>query len=400
MIFFGASLKENLAKHQLWLKSHGNQGQRFSAAGANFEKANLSGANLSKANLSGANLSEVNLSGANLIEATLFGAKLSGANLNAANLSGASLSGVELQGATLKDAILTEALLCEANLAGANFSNADLRKANLSLGIPEFLKAKNIQLLLIGSGIPFVSINQTNLKEANLSGANLSEANLDFANLSEANLSGANLTKAKLFAVDLSKANLSGANLFSADLFRVKALNTNFSFANLTHACIEEWIIDRDTTFDDVICDSIYLKHILRSFPDYILRRYCDRRPFNPKAKFAQGDFVKLISKGTTVSDLEKHGSEFLQEQILIEELHQIFEQLSEQYEQRYTNASVSDRETILRLEIGYQTQDDPAFRERLLEAINSPSELLTELLQNNSFVTISPQIFQSWLSV
>jgi uncharacterized protein YjbI with pentapeptide repeats len=398
MIFFGASLKENLAKHQLWLESHGNQGQRFSAAGANFEKADLSGANLSKANLSGANLSEVNLSGANLIETTLFGAKLSGANLNAANLSSASLSGVELQGATLKDAILIESLLCEANLAGADLSNTDLHKANLSLGIPEFLKAKNIQLLLIGGGIPFVSINQTNLKEANLSGANLSEANLDFANLCEANLSGADLTKAKLFAVDLSKANLSGANLFSADLFRVKALSTNFSFANLTHACIEEWIIDRDTTFDDVICDSIYLKHVLRSLPDYILRRYCDRRPFNPKTKFAQGDFVKLISKGTTASELEKYGSEILQEQVLIEELHQIFEQLSEQYEQRYPNASLSDRETILKLEIRYQAQDDAAFRGRLLEAINSPSRLLTDLLQNNSFVTVSLETLETFL--
>jgi uncharacterized protein YjbI with pentapeptide repeats len=380
MLIFRATLKDNLARHQLWLESHGEQGQRFSAAGANFEKADLRGANLRKANLSGTNLSEVNLSNANLTEATLFGAKLSGANLNAANLSGASLSGAELQNATLQNADLTEVLLCEANLGNANLSNANLHKANLSLGIPEFVKAKNIQALLLGSATPFVNINQTNLKEANLSGANLSEANLDFANLFEANLSGASLQKARLFAVNLGKANLSSANLEGADLFRVKALGTDFSSANLTDACIEEWMIDLDTKLDDVICDSIYLKHVLRSLPDYILRKYSDRRPFNA---------------GT---ELEKYGSEILQEHILLEELHQIFEQLSEQYSQRYADASESDRQIILKLEIRHQFKEDLAFRERLLEAINSPSQLLTDLLQNNSFVTLSPETLVTFL--
>jgi uncharacterized protein YjbI with pentapeptide repeats len=398
MLIFRASLKENLAKHQLWLESHGEKGQRFSAAGANLEKADLSGANLRKANLSGSNLSEVNLSNANLSEATLFGTKLSGANLNAANLSSASLSGAELQNATLQNADLTDVLLCEADLSNANLSNANLHKANLSLGIPEFVKAKNIQAILSGNTIPFVNANQTNLKEANLSGANLSEANLDFANLFEANLSGANLQQAKLFAVNLSKANLSKANLVGADLFRSLALGTDFSSANLTGACIEEWIIDCDTKLDDVICDSIYLKHLLRSLPDYILRKYSDRRPFNPKAKFAQGDFVKLVSKVNQGSELEKHGSVVLQEHILFEELHQIFEQLSEQYLQRYVDASESDRLTILKLEIRYQAKNNLAFSERLLEAINLPSQSLTDLLQNNSFVTVSPQVIATFL--
>ncbi|PZV16958.1 MAG: hypothetical protein DCF20_07365 [Pseudanabaena sp.] len=392
MLIFKASLNDSLAKHRLWLESHGERGQRFNAAGANFEKANLSGSNLCKANLSGANLSGVNLSASNLSEATLFGAKLSGANLKAANLSGALLSGAELQEATLQNAVLTEALLCEANLSNANLSNATLHKANLSPGIPEFVKAKNIQALVLGSALPFVNINQTNLKEANLSGADLSEANLDFANLLEANLSGANLPKAKLFAVNLNKANLFNANLEGADLFRSQALGTDFSSANLTDACIEEWTIDRDTKFDDVVCDSIYLKHLLRSLPDYILRKYSDRRPFNPKAKFSQGDFVKLISKRNTGSELEKHGSEILQEHILIEELRQIFEQLSDQYLNRYADASESDRQAILKLEIRYQSKEDLGFRERLLEAVNSPSYVLIDLLQNNSFVAVSPE--------
>lgn len=402
MSIFKTSLKETLAKHKLWLESQGESGQRFSAAGTNFEKANLSGANLSKANLSGANLSKANLSGANLREATLFGAKLIEANLNDTDMSAALLSGAELQGATMQRAVLTEALLCEANLAGADLSYANLVKANLSLGIPEFVKAKNIQSLFLGNTIPSVTasatISQTNLQEVNLTGANLCEANLDFANLFGANLTGANLTKAKLFAVRLSKANLSQANLGGADLFRVQALGTDLSAANLTDACIEDWNIDRDTKFDEVICDSIYLRHILKSLPDYILRRYSDRRPFNPKNKFAQGDFVKLIGKGTQINELEDHGSDLLQQYLLIEELRQIFDQLSEQYSQRYDDALDSDRQTILKLEIKHQTKINPAFRDRLLEAINSQNPELNALLTNNAFVSISQEILQTWI--
>lgn len=398
MSIFKISLKESLAKHKLWLDSHGESGQRFSAAGANFEKNDLSQAQLSKANLSGANLSEANLSSANLSEATLFGAKLIGANLNDANLSNALLSGAELRGATLQRAVLTEALLCEANLTGVDLSYADLQKANLSLGIPEFVKAKNIQSLLLGSTIPFLIANHTNLKEANLRGANLNEANLDFANLFAANLTGANLSKAKLFAVNLSKANLSSANLNGADLFRVKALDTDFSFANLTDACIEEWIVNRDTRFDRVICDSIYLKHVLRSLPDYILRRYSDRRPFNPQTKFAEGDFVKLVSKANTLTELEESGSELLQQYLLIEEIRQVLDRLFEQYSQRYVEASESDLQTILKLEIKYQTNINPAFRERLLDALSSQNQDLKNLLASNTFVQIPLELLQSWI--
>ena len=400
MSLFRTSLKENLAKHKLWLESHGEEGDRFSAAGASFEKTDLEGANLSKANLSGANFSGANLSEADLSEATLFGAKLIGANINGANLSSSALSGAELQGATLQGAILTEALLCEAILTGVDLSNADLHRANLSLGIPEFVKSKNIQSIVSGHIVPFIGVRQTNLTEANLSGANLSEANLDFANLSDANLSGANLSSAKLFAVNLSKANLSNANLHGADLFRVRALNTNFSFADLTEACIEEWIIDSETRFDEVNCKSIYLKHILRSLPDYIFRRYCDRRPFNPKATFAQGDFVKLVSRDNAGLELENRGSDILQERVVIEELHEIFEHLIEQYSQRYADASVSDRLTLLKLEITYQAKVDSAFRLRLLEAVSTKSnQELIKLLTDNAFVSVSEDTIQQWLA-
>ncbi len=402
MLIFGASLKENLVKHKLWLDSHGDKGKRFSAAGINLEKTDLSRINLSKANLSGVNLSQADLRETNLSEATLFGAKLSGANLNEANLSGASLSGAEVQGATLQSAVLIEAMLCEADFTDADLSRANLYKANLSLGSPEFVKAKNIQSLSSGSSVPFVAVSQTNLKRANLSGANLSEANLDFANLYAANLRGANLSKAKLFAVNLSGANLSKANLIGADLFQSIALDADFSFANLTDACIEGWIIDRDTKFDDVVCDSIYLKHILRSLPDYILRKYSDRRPFNPKAIFSQGDFVKLVIKERAIATAEQKSIDALdkqiQEKILIEEMYEIFEYLTEQYLHRYIDLSEGDRQTLLKLEIQYHIKTDLAFKLRLVEAINTKSQNFIKILTDNNFVNISQATIQSWL--
>ncbi len=400
MSLFRTSLKESLDKHKLWLESHGEAGQRFNMAGASFEQIDLRKANLIKANLSGTNLSEANLSEADLHEAILFGANLNGANLDGVNLSGASLSGAELQGASLQKAVLREAILCEANLNSANFSNADLHKANFSLGIPEFIKAKKIQALLSGAKVSSVDFYQTNLKESNLSGANLSEANLDFADLYAANLSGANLSQAKLFAANLNHADLSNANFYGADLFRVKACDANFSLANLTDACIEEWIIDSDTKFDGVNCQSIYLKHVLRTLPDYILRKYCDRRPFNSKATFAQGDFIKLIRRGNLVSELESQGSDILQQRVVIEELHQIFEYLSELYSHRYADASASDLQTLLRLEICYQAKIEPAFRLRLIEAFGtSANQELIHLLTDNPFVQISQETIQEWLS-
>jgi uncharacterized protein YjbI with pentapeptide repeats len=170
------------------------------------------------------------------------------------------LSGADLSEANLFNADLTEADLCNAYLTRANLFNADL----------------------IG---------------ADLIGANLSEANLCKAFLFEADLSLADLTRADLSLADLTRADLSGADLSGADLSEAKALNTNFTLANLTGACIKDWNINADTSFNKVICDYIYYEW-------YNKKTYQERRPHDPNKIFNPGDFQRLIETARETVDL------------------------------------------------------------------------------------------------
>ena len=140
-----------LAKHALWLDTHGAAGTR-----ANFRDMDLSGhnmtyvelafgelrisnlsnidlrwANLCNAMLSGSNLSRADLGEANLTEATLTAAYLDGADLTGANLTGASLAMADLSGTRLRSADLTNADLRGADLRDADLTDAVLMGTNL-----------------------------------------------------------------------------------------------------------------------------------------------------------------------------------------------------------------------------------------------------------------------------
>ncbi|CAC9625177.1 Putative lumenal protein, contains 8 pentapeptide repeats, sll0577 homolog [uncultured Gammaproteobacteria bacterium] len=84
------ALKKILAKHQLWLDSIQEEGER-----ANLQKADLRGADLQKADLQWADLRGADLQWANLQKADLRGADLRGADLRGADLRGASLRGAQ-----------------------------------------------------------------------------------------------------------------------------------------------------------------------------------------------------------------------------------------------------------------------------------------------------------------
>jgi uncharacterized protein YjbI with pentapeptide repeats len=146
---------------------------------------------------------------------------------------------------------------------------------------------------------PEIKVNLTgaNLFRANLSEADLIGANLSRANLSRADLIGANLSKAKLFRTKLFRAKLFGTKLFGANLRRVNALNTNFTRANLTGACIQDWHINADTIFEEVICDYIY-------YESGDGTTYQERRPHDPNKIFNPGDFQRLIETARETVDL------------------------------------------------------------------------------------------------
>jgi uncharacterized protein YjbI with pentapeptide repeats len=201
----------------------------------NLHGANLSGAGLTRAWLSRADLSSANLNDAHIIDAHLYRTCLSNANLKGADFSASSLTGADLNGADLRSANLDYTYLEGATLVGANLTGANLRKADL--------------------------------KGTDLRGADLSDADLHGANLSNANLYGASL---KL-------ANLSG----------IQALGTNFRAATLTGACIQDWNINSETKFKDVICNYIFSRVDIKN------HYFFDRLPHDPSRNFAPGEFTK-----------------------------------------------------------------------------------------------------------
>ncbi len=104
--------------------------------------------------------------------------------------------------------------------------------------------------------------------------------------ISDRHLAGVDLIKANLSSADLTRSNLQHADLTFANLTNVKAGGTNFRHANLTGACIQNWTVNSDTQFDELICDYIYLT------PDQDRQ---NRRPLS--GSFEPGDFEKLVDK-------------------------------------------------------------------------------------------------------
>ncbi len=104
--------------------------------------------------------------------------------------------------------------------------------------------------------------------------------------LSDWHLAKVELQNANLKGADLTRSNLQDARLDYANLSNVKAGGTDLRRATLTGACIQNWTVNNDTQFDDLICDYIYLT------PD---QNKQNRRPLS--GSFEPGDFEKLVDK-------------------------------------------------------------------------------------------------------
>ncbi len=89
------ALKKILAKHQLWLDSIQEEGEKADLQEANLRGANLRGADLQKADLRGADLQWADLQWADLRGADLQKADLQKTDLQWANLRGANLRGAQ-----------------------------------------------------------------------------------------------------------------------------------------------------------------------------------------------------------------------------------------------------------------------------------------------------------------
>jgi uncharacterized protein YjbI with pentapeptide repeats len=171
--------------------------------------------------------------------------------------------------ANFSSADLTDADFSEANLKRVNFSYAKLRRTN-------FQNTQNLQwadvrnTILVNPEIRELLVTGKGRKQSfaglSLKGAYLVNADLRYCNLSDVNLEDADLRNVKLQDADLSRANV---------------LNVDFSGANLTGVCIENWMIDHTTRFNNTQCDFVYLHEGKRD-------RYPELRNFD------QGEFAKL----------------------------------------------------------------------------------------------------------
>ena len=204
----------------------------------------LSGTNLSSWDLSEFLLNRVNLSRVNLSRAILYDVDLSKSLLSHTDLSHASLRG--------------------ADLSEANLHRADLSRANLDF---------------------------TNLYQSKFPEAKLYQASLHRAFLTRAFMVGAFMNKANLMDSTLIEVNLSRANLAETTLRHTHVLGANFERAIFTGACVEDCNINGATSFEDAICDYIYLKIHQQ-----------ERRP--REGNFKPGEFATLFQQAADTLDL------------------------------------------------------------------------------------------------
>ena len=274
-------LKSSVKDWNEWRKTNEHDGVKVSLVGANLSNTDISHANLVNVNLSLANLSNANLKAVNLKETFLNDADLSEANLTEAEVIGAYFTSCNLTRANLSNSNFFSTKFYNANLKSANFKKSQLGYANFS-----------------GANLSEADFSQADLFEAKFNQANLENSDFTEAKLIRTNLSGLDFSTTKLEKVDfsgsdLSGLNLSGLNLSKTNLSKIQALNTTFKNTILTGACIEDWNINSDTNFDNVICDYIYLKQNKQ-----------ERRPSDPNRNFEPGEFAKLVQKSVETVDL------------------------------------------------------------------------------------------------
>jgi hypothetical protein len=67
---------------------------------------------------------------------------------------------------------------------------------------------------------------------------------------------------------------------------------------------------------------------------------------------------------------------------------------------QRYPDATHAQRLSVTALEIQQKTKDDLRFKAKLVEAIQSSSLLLDQVLLNNPFVSVNFDTIREWLEI
>ncbi len=177
--------------------------------------------------------------------------------------------------------------LCNADLTDANFTEATLKSTDFRKAILTrtcFYKTKKLDCVRPGT----TYLQRTQVRQVLLAGR-VQNKNFDRLDLRGVNFKGADLVDASFIGADLSLANLQDVNLSRAKLVQAQLDATDFTGAILTGAYIQDWGITRDTKFDGVRCEYVYMRLPTKDNPDPY------RKPDNREEVFADGEFGDFI---------------------------------------------------------------------------------------------------------
>jgi uncharacterized protein YjbI with pentapeptide repeats len=204
---------------------------------------------------------------------------------------------------------------------------------------------------LAAANLSDADLHQADLYSADLWGADLSRsdlraASLGSANLSSANLSHANLTQADLSSANLSQSTLTGANLSGANLSTCHLNGATLTNANLTEANL------KGANLTDVVLTGATL--------------------------------TGATLTGVVVSDLD------------IQVVESLFQQLSTQSAQ----VPPDQRPKVVGQALQKKALSNPAFKARLLKALESGSGELVRVFAQNPYISVPLALVKGWMSV
>ncbi|MEH2010852.1 pentapeptide repeat-containing protein [Nostoc sp.] len=191
-------------------------------------------------------------------------AAIKGTNFHQADLTDTNFTEASLKNTDFRGAILT--CSCWLSVQGLEHARLDttcyLQKPQVrDLVIKKLDKARKF-------------INQ-DFRDQDLRGINLQGFDLQYFNFTDA---------------DLRQSNLENVNLHNAKLVRTKLDQANLNNACLTGAYIQDWIITRNTQWQDMKCEYIYLRDPTKNDPDP------HRMPPSNEGNFKGDDFHNFIN--------------------------------------------------------------------------------------------------------
>ncbi len=388
---------------------------------ANLRGANLREAILRKGNLGRANLGNTDLEGADGTDANLAGADLIKANLNRILLVGARCNEALLSGTTLQKAVLTGASLVEADLRGADLTKTDLRQANLSQA--ELTQAKVAATNFIGAELTGICLEDAQLSST----TKLEGVTCDFVYLKRNNQDrrpsqGQFLPGefAQLFHSALETINLtlhSGVN-WTAFAATINQLNQRHQDAQLGIQSIENKgdgvLLLKLSTAPGI--DTVAIQRDFMQRYEETLQALNNRRRLSTKETLLahheteEGHPRDSISRlfellspqapaetnnGTSQTSMAQLSQPAA---LTTADAATIIRTVMDDLAQRYPGATLIQRQVVTGLEFQQLAKREPKLEAKLLDAAQTGSLLIDQVLQDNAFVSVSLGELKEWL--